>query len=108
MPALQLRVFIQASELGAFVRELHEQVLADVGVGHLSATETDRDFQTVAVFEESLSVSQLNAEIILPDARRHPDLLDLDDVLISARLFLPFCLLKTVFAVIHDLTDRRI
>ena len=38
---------------------------------------------------------------------RETDLLEFHNMLIFPRFLFPFCLFKTVFAVIHDAADRR-
>ena len=105
---LELGLLIQIGKLSALLGKLAEQLLANVGMGHLSAAEADRDLDAVAVAEELLGIFQLGVEIVLADAGRHPNLLHLNDVLILARFLLALGLLEAILAVVHDLAHGRV
>ena len=49
MPTLKLRALVHNSHITAALRKLQQQVLTDIGMGHLSAAETDGDLAAVAV-----------------------------------------------------------
>ena len=108
MPAFQLGGFADCGNVAAGFREAGEELLADLGVGQLPAAEAHGDLQPVPVRQEFLAVLQLRIEVVDADARRHTDLLDLDDPLVLLRLLLPLGLLEAVLPVVHDLADRGI
>ena len=57
----------------------------------------------VAVGKELERALELCVQVVLADAGRHADLLDLHDALILLGFLFTLGLLKTVFAVVHDL-----
>ena len=75
---------------------------------HLSASETHRDLEAVALVEELLAVFQLGVEVVRVDAGGHAYLLDLDNALILLGFLLLLGLLKAELAVVHNLADRGI
>ena len=75
---------------------------------HLAAAEAQRQLDLVAFLEEALHRLHLHLVVVAVDVRAHLDLLDLDDLLVLARL--GRFLLVGVFqlAEIEDLGDRRL
>ena len=106
MSTFQLRTLVHNGHIGAAFCKLQQQLLADFGMGHLSAAETHSDFAAVAVFQELLCIAHLDIEVIHVNAGGHPDFLDLHHALVLAGLFLSLGLLEAELAVIHDLADR--
>ena len=103
MPSLQLGALIHHGDLAALLSKLHQQVLADVGVGHFTAAEADGDLAAVAFGQELLGVFQLDIEVVDVNAGGHPDFLDLHHALIFAGFLLALGLLEPVLAVVHEL-----
>ena len=83
-------------------------ILGFLSMVAISAAETHRDLQPVAVQQEFLSVFQLGIEIVVTDTRGHADLLDLNDTLILTGFLFLFGLLKAEFAVVHDFAHGRL
>ena len=54
------------------------------------------------------SVVELGVKIMGVDVEREANLLDLNDMLILSGFLFSLCLLKAIFAVVHDLADRRL
>ena len=106
MSTFQLGSLVQDGDVGTLVGELDQQVLTDLGVGHLTTAEADGDLTAVAVGQELLCIAQLDIEVIHVNAGGHPDFLDLHHTLVLAGLFLSLGLLEAELAVIHDLADR--
>lgn len=70
--AFQLGVFLHAGNFRAARGEVHQQLLAQVGVRHLAAAEADADLDAVAVVQEFLSGLDLGVEVIGVDAGDRP------------------------------------
>lgn len=105
MASVQLGLLVHGRHLGAICRELFQQALADIGVGHFPAPEADGDLNAVAIGQEPLGVADLDIEIIDVDSRGHTHFFDLDDPLVFLCLLVPLGLLKAILAVIHELAD---
>ena len=58
-------------------------------------------------FMLTLRVFELCVEITNVDARRHPNLFDLNHMLVLSGLFLPLALFKPELTVVHQLAHRR-
>ena len=71
------------------------------------AAKEDRRLHLVAVFQEALDMFLLELVIVLVDLRAKLDLLDLDHLLVLARLARPLLLLVLILPEIHDAADRR-
>lgn len=89
-----------------FLGSLHDAE-TDFGMSHFTASESDRNLELVAAFEEFLGVVDLGFKIVGVDIERKPDFFGLDDLLIFAGFLLFFCLFKSELAVIHDLAHGR-
>src|SRR5690349_17110151 len=59
-----------------------EHAHTDFLVSHFAATETQRDFRLVAVFEEANEIAELDVVIAIIGTRAEFDFLDLDDLLL--------------------------
>ena len=77
-------------------------------MSHLSASEADRNLDTVAVSKEFECRLELGLKVVLADARGHADLLDVHDTLVLLGFLFTLCLFKAEFAVVHDLADGRL
>ena len=86
------------------VSSCHAQML----MRHLAAAEAQRDLHLVAFAEEALHRLHLRVVVVVVDGRAHLDLLDLDDLLLLARLGGLLLLLVFELAVVHQLDDGRL
>ena len=74
---------------------------------HFAAAEAQSDFDLVALFEKPLHGAHLHIVIVIVDHRPQLDFLDLDDLLLLARLGGFLLRLVFVLAVVEDLADGR-
>ena len=74
---------------------------------HFAATEAQGDLDLVAFLEEALHGLHLDLVIVIVDAGTQLDFLDLDGLLLLARLGGLLLLEEAVFAVVEDLADGR-
>ena len=107
MTALKLGGLVHNGDLAALLRKFDQQILSDIGVGHLPAAEADSDLAPVALGQEFLGVAQLHIEVVHVNAGRHTDLLNLHHPLIFAGFLLALGLLEPVLAVVHELAHGR-
>ena len=106
MASLQLRTFIHHGGLAAGLGKLQQQILTDVGVGHLTAAEPHGHLAAVALRQELLGVAQLNIEVVDVNAGGHADLFDLHYPLVFTGFLFALGLLEPVLAVVHQLAYR--
>ena len=85
------------------VQQFQTQLL----VRHFAATEAQGDLDLVALFQKLQDRAHLHVVIMGIGPGTELDFLDLDDVLLLARLGLALLRLVFVLAEIHDLADRR-
>jgi len=85
-----------------------QKLAAEIEMRHFAAAKAQADLHLVAVFEETEDIAHLHVVIVLVGVGAEFHFLDVDRLLLLARL--GFALLLFVFelAVIHDLADRRI
>src|SRR5579862_2594551 len=88
--------------------DAHQHIHAELLVRQLAAAEAHRDLHLVAFIDEVLHAAHLHVVIVIVDAGAQLDFLDLDHLLLLARLVLALLLLVFVFAEIEDFADRRI
>ncbi len=86
------------------MQELHTKLL----VGHLTAAKPQRDLDFVAVVEKLSDGPHLHVIIMRVDVGTHLDFLDLDGLLLLARLVRLFLCLVLELTVVHDLAHRRV
>ena len=103
---LQLGIFLRGGDFSAGLGKVQQELLAQVGMCHLTTPETDADLNTVAVLEELLGTFDLGIEVVGVDAGAHPDLLDLHDLLILLGFLFTLLLIEAEFGIVHDLADR--
>jgi hypothetical protein len=77
-------------------------------VGLLTAAEHDRDFDLVAVLEETLDVALLGVVVVRRDLRPELDFADVDLLLVLAGLLLLLLLLVFVLRVVEHPRHRRL
>ena len=108
LAAFKLRFRLDLGDGRNFLAHLVQKLHAEFHVRHLAATETQCQLDLVAFLEEAANRLHLSLVVMAVDVRAHLDLLDLDDLLVLARL--GGLLLVGVFqlAEIEDLGDRRI
>ena len=92
---------------GAISIKLIEQAPPDLRVGHFSPAEQDGQLYLIAMIEELRGLAALGFQIVIVDLRTNPNFLELDDMLILARLTLLAALLIPELAVIHQAANRR-
>ena len=68
MSAVELGFFVQIGNLGAALCEPDQQLLADVGVRHFAAAETNRDLYAVAVRKELHRAAHLGVDVFGVDS----------------------------------------
>ena len=93
--------------MSAFGLDPVEHLQADVLVRHFAAAEAQGDLHLVAFLEEALHGLHLHVVIVIVDAGAKLDFLDLDGLLLLARLGVLLLLKEAEFAVIEDFADRR-
>ena len=86
----------------------HQHVHAELLVRQLAAAEAHGHLDLVAFLDEFEHAAHLDVVIVVVDAGAQLDLLDLDDLLLLARLVLVLLLFVFELAEIEDLADRRI
>jgi len=84
----------------------HQHVHAEILVRQLAAAEAHGHLDLVALLDELDHRAHLDVVVVLVDAGAQLDLLDLDDLLLLARLVLLLLLLVLELAVVEDLADR--
>ena len=82
--------------------------MPELGVGHLAATEHDRELDLVALAEEALDVLHLGDVVVLVDLGPELHLLDDDVRGLALGLPPPLLLLVHVAPVVHDPAHRRV
>ena len=87
---------------------LFEDLQAELGVGHLTTTEHDRELDLVALAQEPLDVLHLGRVVVAVDLGPELHLLDDDVRGLLARLLAPLLLLVLPAPVVHDPADRRV
>ena len=75
---------------------------------HFASAKTDGDLDLSAGLDELDSVVELGIEIMRIAIQRMPGVLDLDGMLTFSGFLLSLCLFKAIFAIVHDLADRRL
>ena len=106
-PAFQLGVLFHVGRLRAGFGKVNQQLLAQIGVSHLTATELHADLDTVAVGDELLGSLDLGVEVIGVDAGAHADLFDLHDLLVLLGILFPLLLIVAELGLVHDLANGR-
>src|SRR3984957_19407691 len=107
LAAFETRFLFDLGDLCGIAFHPVEQLVAELLVGHFAAAEPQRDLDLIAFFEESLDRAHLHLVVVIVDHRPQLDLLDLDDLLLLARLGGFLLRLIFVFAEIEDFADRR-
>jgi len=106
LPALKLRFQFNLSDHARFFFDLHEELHAKLLVCHFAATEAKRDLYLIALLKELLDGAHLNFVVMRVDIGAKLDFLDLNGLLLLARLSGLLLCLKFILSEIHDLTDR--
>src|SRR3546814_15384141 len=75
---------------------------------HLAAAEAHGHLDLVAFLDEAAGVPHLDVVIVVVDVRTELDLLDIDDLLLLARLVLLLLDLVFVFSVVQNFANRRL
>src|SRR6266568_2258523 len=108
LAAFHARELLDLGDRIEVILDPHQDIHAEILVRQLAAAEAHGDFHLVALADEADHAAHLDVVVVLVDAGAQLDLLDLDDLLLLARLVLLLLLLVFVFAVIEDLADRRL
>jgi hypothetical protein len=89
------------------ISEPIQQSSADIRMRHLPSAEQYGQFHFVAGIEKLGGLSAFRFQIVIVDLRTNSNFLQLDDVLVPARLTLLTALLISELAVVHESGDRR-
>jgi hypothetical protein len=98
-----------ALELGHIGQSLHNSVQngpPDLRVGHLAATELDREFHPVAPGEELMGLADLGLQVGIPDLGGAAQLLQVGSLLALSSVLLLLLRLVLELAVVEVLADR--
>ena len=106
-PPLHLRHQLHGGLRLQHLPELVKQSLADVRVRHLTPPKPNGELDLIARIEELRRLPGFGLKIMIPDLRLDANLLQLDDMLVLARLTLPPALFVPELPVVHHATDRR-
>ena len=93
---------------GASVGKTLHDIIAVLGMSHLTSSKTDGNLDLIAVRQELFRVLELGVKVMSIDIQGELNLLDLDGMLVFSRLFFTLRLFKAILAVVHDLADRRL
>src|SRR5664280_1499456 len=85
-----------------------EDLLAQLGMEHLTSAEHDGDLDLVALLEELGNLSGLGVEVTRADLRPVLHLLDPYVDRLAPRLLGPLGCIELEFPVVHDAADRRV
>lgn len=108
LAAVQLGGTFDIRLFGASVGKTLHDIIAVLGMSHLTSSKTDGNLDLIAVRQELLRVLELGVKVMSIDIQGELNLLDLDGMLIFSRLFFTLRLFKAILAVVHDLADRRL
>src|SRR6266536_5901561 len=106
LAAFEFRLLLDLGHRREVAADALEQFGAELLVGELSASEAQGDLDLVAFLEEPPDRAHLHVIVVIVDHRPELDLLDLDDLLLFARLGGLLLLLVLEFAVVEDFADR--
>ena len=106
--ALLYRRLVAGAVLGAAGGKSVQNIVAEILMLDLSASESDNNTHFVAVFQKLVGVIELCVEVVVSNNYGQLDLLCLRALLLFAGFLFFFDLVKTEFAVIHDPAHRRI
>src|ERR1700688_3206821 len=106
LAAFEFRLLLDLGQRGEVAAHALEQLGAELLVGELPAAEAQGDLDLVAFLEEPPDRAHFHVVIVIVDHGPELDLLDLDDLLLLARLGGLLLLLVFEFAVIEDFADR--
>lgn len=82
-------------------------VVSNFGMSQFPAAETDGNLDFIALVQEADGVAALGFKIMRVYVERKTNLFHLHHFLIFLSFLVPLRLLKPIFAVIHELADRR-
>ena len=105
--SFKLRLLVNAAHFGTAVDKLLNDGGAQLRMSHFSSAEAHGNLNLVAVAEEFNSVAKLGVEIVGINVKGKPYFLDLDCLLIFLCFFFALCLLKAIFAVVHNAANVR-
>ena len=74
-------------------------------MGDFTTSESDRNLNLVAAFQELYSRLQLGVKIMVVNIRGEANLLNRNNLLIFAVFLFPLCKLKLMFSIVHNLAD---
>jgi hypothetical protein len=108
LPTFHLRLLLDDAKFGQVGLHPTQQFQSQLSVGMLTTTETHRDLGLVTLIEEARQVAQLDLIVSDIGTGTEFDLLDLNLLLLLARLGLLLFLVEPEAAVIHQTADRWI
>lgn len=103
-----LRTLLDLSNIAKHFRHVREQLDTDIRMRVLPPTQPNSKLHFVAFFQEAASLVALHLDIMVVGIRLHPNLFELDDLLVLACFALLLGLVITELAVIHQPAHRRV
>src|ERR1700730_2452737 len=108
LAAFHAWVLLDLGELVEIVAHAHQHVHAEFLMRQLAAAEAHGHLDLVAFLDEFEHAAHLDVVVVVIDAGAQLDLLDLDDLLLLARLVAALLFLVFELAEIEDLDHRRV
>src|SRR5579863_3088923 len=106
LAAFEAWLLLDLGEFGGVGLDPVEELIAELLMRHFTAAKPQSHLDLIAFFEESLHRAHFHVIIVIVDHRTEFDLLDLDDLLLLARLGGLLLRLIFVFAEVENLADR--
>lgn len=107
MFTFEFRGRFHLGQIGQGLGDARHYLLTQFRMRDLSPPEHQGHLHLVSLFEEAPRMADLRLEVVLVDARAELDFLELDDVLLLARLAGHLGLLELELAEVHDADHRR-
>ena len=105
--AFHPRRLLDNRQIFRFFQDLEELTLSGFRMRDLAATETARDFDLVAILEETSNMTDFHFHIVIVGLRSELDFFELDLDLTLFRVIFPFLLFVFKPPKIHDFADGR-
>lgn len=97
---------LNRADISEHLYELLKQPATDLRMRHLTTAEADGEFDLIAGFQKLRSLTPLGLQIVSADLRLNAQLLQIDDVLITARVSLLAALLIPESPIVHEPANR--
>lgn len=103
-----LRTLLDLSYIAKHFRHVREQLDPDIRMCVLPPAQPNGELDFIAFFQEAASLVALHLDIMVVGIRLHPNLFELDDLLVLACFALLLGLVIAELAVIHQPAHRRV